>query len=97
MNKQEFEIGALVTNIRYHDEWTMGGSMRQNKKLTVEEYDSYDDTYFLSDKNWYRSYEVVRREIINDTSGSMVKPKTEKKSETEPEPTSSKFNLNFGY
>ena len=91
--------------------WKHGGDMNPRDDLKIQQYDSRDNSYKLDDGYWYHEDEIrliepvkkskskkVVTAICDDTSVSVYDPVTFKpKAKSKPEPTSSKFNLNFGY
>ena len=93
-------------------DWHHGGGMIPRDDLWIDYYDSSDNSYQLNDGNWYRENEIrlieepvkkskpkkMETAICDDTSVLVYDPVTfEPKVKSKPEPTSSKFNLNFGY
>jgi hypothetical protein len=91
--------------------WHHGGGMVPRDDLKIQQYDSSDNSYQLNDGCWYHEDEIrliepVKKSkpkkavtaICDDTSVLVYDPVTfEPKAKSKPEPTSSKFNLNFGY
>lgn len=92
--------------------WHHGGDMIPCDDMEISMYDSIDNSYQLDDGYWYHEDEIrlieepvkkskpkkMETAICDDTSVLVYDPVTfEPKVKSKPEPTSSKFNLNFGY